>query len=152
MAAVAVLAPAANDPQVRPARVSDLPGLWQMIEISFAKNASVDAEDSLLAPYQIFYFDPRGWMKYMTSGKPFSQGQLALFDAAPLVTRYELDKRGTLALTNPAWDEPRKYQCTAVTKVEGGSDPRAPRAGDLLLAAKDAQGTVLWAKLLRKVP
>jgi hypothetical protein len=149
-AAMAVLAPAAGDPQVRPARASDLPGLWQMMDLN--KSASVDAEDSLFSPYQIFYFDPRGWMKYMTRVKPFTQAQLALFDAAPMATRYEVDKRGTLALTNTAWDEPRRYQCNTVTKVEDGSDPRAPRVGDLLLAATDAEGKLVWVKLLRKVP
>lgn len=148
MGAVAALA--ADNPQVRPIRVSDLPGLWQMMDLN--KSPSEDAEDSLFAPYQIFYFDPRGGMKYMTSAKPFSKGQLALFDAAPLVTRFEVDKDGMLALTNPAWDEPRRYQCNAITKVEGGSEIRAPRAGDVVLAATDAQGKVLWAKLLRKVP
>jgi hypothetical protein len=148
-AAVALGAPP-DSPQVRPARGSELVGLWQMVDVT--RGPSADAEDSQLAPFQIFYFDRRGWMKFMTSMKPFSKGQLALFDSAPLVTRYEMEKDGTLALTNPAWDEPRRYHCNAVTKVEGEGDVRAPHVGDLVLAATDAEGKPVWAKLLRKVP
>lgn len=133
---------------VRAARADDLPGLW--IAVALGKYAEVDVEDSLFAPYQLFYFDPNGRMKHMTSSQPFRQSQLAVFDAAPLVTRYTVDRRGTLLLTNPAWDEPRSYLCSLVIKDTPGDDPHLPRVGDIVLSGTDGQGRPLWSKLLRK--
>jgi hypothetical protein len=136
-------------PAVRAARTDDLPGLWVMVALS--KHAEVDVEDSLFAPYQLFYFDPNGGMKHMTSAQMFRQSQLAVFDAAPLVTRFTVDRRGTLLLMNPAWDAPRSYLCRLVIKDTPGDDPRLPRAGDILLSGTDGQGRPLWSKLLRKL-
>jgi hypothetical protein len=90
-------------------------------------------------------------MKHMTSSQPFRQSQLAVFDAAPLVTRFTVDRGGTLLLTNPAWDAPRSYPCSVVIKGAPGDDPRLPRAGDVVLSGTDGQGRLLWSKLLRKL-
>lgn len=130
---------------VRPARNADLPGTWVMLNLVTDK---ADREDSTFAPYQIFHFDASGRMKFMTSAKPFSN--LALFEAAPLVTRYSLDKHGALTLTNPGWDEPRKYQCIVVVKGPAGEDAKLPHPGDVLLTSVDAGGKPLWSKLLRQ--
>jgi len=135
-------------PAVRAPRTDDLRGLWIMVALS--KHAEVDVEDSFFAPYQLFYFDPNGRMKHMTSPQPFRQSQLAMFDAAPLVTRFTVDRHGTLLLMNPAWDAPRSYLCSFVIKDTPGDDPRLPRAGDILLSGTDGQGRPLWSKLLRK--
>lgn len=144
---LAAAAAAAENAPIRPARMRDLPGLWEMVALT--KHAEIDAEDSLFAPYQLFYFDPKGRMKHMTSPKPFRATQRSMFEAAPLVTAYTLDRRGQLQLTNPGWDAPRSYLCTFVTKDAAGDDPR-PRAGDLLLSGLDAAGKPAWSKLLRK--
>ncbi len=146
IAALALAAMASEDqPAVRPARTGDLPGTWQMVSITKAPGA--DAEDAQFAPYQIFFFDQGGKMKHMTSPKPFSS--LALFEAAPLVTRYSVDKKGTLVLTNPSWDAPRKYQCDVVTKA-AGNDAKSARPGDVILTGTDDSGKLAWTKLLRK--
>jgi hypothetical protein len=142
-----VLAAWAQAPELRPARTADLAGTWQMVALS--KPADVDASDSLFAPYQLFRFDPNGRMKHMTASKPFTS--LALFDAAPLVIRYALDRRGTLTLSNPAWDTPRKYTCSIVTKPQTADDARLPRAGDLVITDAAEPGTPTWSKLLRKI-
>jgi hypothetical protein len=139
----------AAGPQVRPARTSDLPGVWFMAAIT--TNAPADPDDSAFAPYQIFGFDRQGGMKHMTAAKPFTPGQIALFDSAPQVTRYTVEKGGELVLSSPSWDAPLKYQCRLVTKAEGASDPKSAQAGDLLLVSTDEQGREVWSKLLRKV-
>ncbi|HEY1205447.1 MAG: hypothetical protein ABSH46_06005 [Bryobacteraceae bacterium] len=140
----------AAGPRLRPARSSDLPGVWVMVDMTH--NAPFDPEDKLFAPYQIFAFDRKGGMKHMTSAKPFTDGQLALFDSAPQITRYGVDGNGTLVLSNPSWDAPLKYQCRVVTKAEAAADPKSPQAGDLLLALIDERGREAWSKLLRKAP
>jgi len=138
----------AGGPPSRPARASDLPGVWVMVDLTHS--APVDPEDKLFAPYQIFAFDRKGGMKHMTSAKPFTEGQLALFDSAPQVTRYGVDRNGILVLVNPSWEAPLKYQCRLVTKTKDESDPKSPRAGDLLLTSTDDRGREAWSKLLRK--
>ncbi len=138
----------AGGPQARPARSSDLPGIWMMVDLTH--NAPVDPEDNLFAAYQIFAFDKKGGMKHMTSAKPFTEGQLSLFDSAPQVTRYGVDRNGILVLVNPSWDAPIKYQCRLVTKTKDAADPKSPRAGDLLLISTDERGREAWSKLLRK--
>ena len=138
----------AGGPQARPARSSDLPGVWVMADMTHT--APVDPEDKLFAPYQIFAFDRKGGMKHMTSAKPFTEGQLSLFDAAPQITRYGVDRNGILVLVNPSWDAPLKYQCHVVTKTKDAADPKSPRAGDLLLISTDDRGREAWSKLLRK--
>lgn len=150
VAAFVALAALAAGPQTRPARSSDLPGVWLMADMT--RNAPFDPEDKQFAPYQIFGFDKRGGMKHMTSAKPFTEGQLALFNSAPQITRYSVDGSRTLMLSNPSWDAPLKYQCRLVTKAEPASDPKSPQAGDLLLAATDDRGREVWSKLLRKAP
>lgn len=140
----------AGGPQARPARSSDLPGVWMMVEMT--RNAPIDPQDKLFAPYQIFAFDKKGGMKHMTSARPFTEGQLALFNSAPQVTRYGVDRNGTLVLVNPSWDAPLKYQCRVVTRTKDEGDPKSPQAGDLLLAATDDRGREAWSKLLRKAP
>jgi hypothetical protein len=145
---IACAAPAAEKPAVRAARAGDLPGLWQMVALT--KYAEVDAADSLFAPYQLFYFDPSGRMKYMTSPKPFRDTQRSMFNAAPPVTRFTLDRRGQLQLTNPGWDAPRSYLCRFVTRDAPGDGPVPLRAGDLLLTGVDDAGKPAWSKLLRK--
>jgi hypothetical protein len=120
--------------------------------VDMTHNAPFDPEDKLFAPYQIFAFDRKGGMKHMTSAKPFTDGQLALFDSAPQITRYGVDGNGTLVLSNPSWDAPLKYQCRVVTKAEAAADPKSPQAGDLLLALIDERGREAWSKLLRKAP
>ena len=89
----------AAGPQSRPARASDLPGIWMMVDIT--STAPLDPQDTLFAPYQIFAFDKKGGMKHMTSAKPFTGGQLSLFDAAPQITRY-----GVRSQRNPGAGEP----------------------------------------------
>jgi hypothetical protein len=140
----------AGGPQARPARGSDLLGVWVMIDMT--RDPSFDPQDKLFAPYQIFAFDKRGGMKHMTSAKPFTDGQLALFNSAPEVTRYGVDRNGTLVLVNPSWDAPLKYQCRVVTKTKDEGDPKSPQAGDLLLSSTDDRGREAWSKLLRKAP
>jgi len=140
----------AGGPPSRPARASDLPGIWVMVDMTHS--APVDPEDKLFAPYQIFGFSRKGGMKHMTSAKPFTEGQLALYDSAPEVTRYGVDRNGTLILVNPSWEAPLKYQCRLVTKTKDEGDPKSPRAGDLLLVATDDRGREEWTKLLRKAP
>jgi hypothetical protein len=132
--------------EVRPARAADLPGMWQMAALIMPPEA--DASDPLFAPYQVFFFDQSGKMKHMTSARPFTS--FALFEAAPLVTRYSVEKKGTLVLTNPAWDAPRRYQCTVVTKSAGGEDRKSARPGDVLLTGLDEAGKPAWTKVLRK--
>ena len=129
----------------KPARNSDLAGTWVMLRLVVDK---ADPDDSTFAPYQIFQFDTSGRMKFMTSAKPFSN--FALFEAAPLVTRFTLDKHGVLTLSNPGWDAPRKYQCTVVAKGPAGDEARVPRAGDVLLSGLDESGKPSWSKLLRQ--
>ncbi len=141
-------AAAEDNPSLRPARPRDLPGLWQMLAVT--KTAEIDAEDNFFAPYQLFYFDAKGRMKHMTSPKPFRDTQRSMFEAAPPVTAYSLDRRGQLQLTNPGWDTPRSYQCSVVTKDAAGDDPKRARAGDLLLSGVDGSGKPAWSKLLRK--
>ena len=131
---------------VRPARNADLPGTWAMVNLVGDK---ADPSDSMFAPFQIFHFDSDGRMKFMTSAKPFTS--LALFEAAPLVTRYSLDKHGTLLLANPGWPTPRKYQCIVVLKGARGDDVKLPRPADVLLSGVDEAGRPAWSKLLRKV-
>ncbi len=138
----------AAGPQSRPARASDLPGIWMMVDIT--STAPLDPQDTLFAPYQIFAFDKKGGMKHMTSAKPFTGGQLSLFDAAPQITRYGVDRNGILALVNPSWEAPLKYQCRFVTKTKDGGDPKSPHEGDLLLISTDDRGREAWSKLLRK--
>ncbi len=151
-AAFVALAALAAGPQTRPARSSDLPGVWLMVDMT--RNAPFDPEDKLFAPYQIFAFDKRGGMKHMTSAKPFTEGQLALFNSAPQITRYGVDKTGVLVLSNPSWDAPLKYHCRLVVKAEADAagDPKSPQAGDLILAGIDDRGREAWSKLLRKAP
>lgn len=149
LASVAAVLLAAG-PHLRPARSSDLPGVWLMVDMT--NTAPVDPQDKQFAPYQIFAFDRKGGMKHMTSAKPFTEGQLALFNSAPQITRYSVDGSRTLMLSNPSWDAPLKYQCRLVTKAEPASDPKSPQAGDLLLAATDDRGREVWSKLLRKAP
>ena len=138
----------AAGPQARPARSSDLPGVWLMVDMT--SNAPVDPQDKAFAPYQIFAFDRKGGMKHMTSARPFTEGQLSLFDSAPQITRYGVDRNGILVLVNPSWEAPLKYQCRMVTRTKDGSDPKSPRAGDLLLVSTDDRGREAWSKLLRK--
>ncbi len=138
----------ASGPQTRPARSSDLPGIWMMVDIS--STAPLDLQDTLFAPYQIFAFDKKGGMKHMTSAKPFTEGQLALFDSAPQITRYGVDRNGILVLVNPSWEAPLKYQCRLVTKTKDAADPKSPHEGDLLLISTDDRGREAWSKLLRK--
>jgi len=140
----------AAGPHLRSARNSDLPGVWMMVDIT--SNGPSDPEDKTLAPYQIFGFEKSGGMKHMTSGKPFTAGQLELFRSAPFSTRYGLDGNGTLLLSNPSWDAALKYQCRLVSKAEAASDPKSPRAGDLLLSSVDERGREAWSKVLRKAP
>jgi hypothetical protein len=139
----------AADPQVRPARNSDLPGVWMMVGIT--NNAPFDPADKLFAPYQIFAFDKKGGMKHMTSAKPFTEGQLALFSSAPQVTQYAVEK-GRLVLSNPSWDAPLKYECRLVTKIDEAGDLKSLHAGDLILISLDDQGREAWSKVLRKTP
>lgn len=145
--AAALAAGWSEAPELRPARTADLAGTWQMVALN--KPADADASDSLFAPYQLFRFDPGGRMKHMTASKPFTS--LALFDAAPLVIRYSLDRRGTLTLVNPAWDAPRKYTCSIVMKPQTADDARLPRAGDLVISEAAEPGPPAWTKLLRKI-
>ncbi len=147
--AVAALAAAAG-PKSRPARTSDLPGVWIMADLTHS--GPVDPEDKVFAPHQIFEFDQKGGMKHMTSPKPFTRGQLELFHSAPRVTRYGVDKTGVLVLSNPSWDTPLKYQCRFVTKSEAPGDLKVPQAGDILLSSVDDQGREAWSKVLRKAP
>jgi len=112
--------------------------------------APLDPQDTQFAPYQVFAFDRKGGMKHMTSAKPFTEGQRALFNTAPQVTRYSVDRNGILVLVNPSWEAPLKYQCLFVTKTGDGSDPKSPRAGDLLVISTDERGREAWSKLLRK--
>jgi hypothetical protein len=149
MATLVAAALVAADPQARPAKTSDLEGVWQMVELT--NNQPANADDAQLAPYQIFRFDRHGKMKHMTSQKPFTAGQLALFDSAPLVMEYKVEKRGTLVLSNPSWDAPRTYQCSVVTQAEPSADLQAARAGDLVISGADGQGKILWSKRLRKL-
>jgi hypothetical protein len=137
----------AEAPETRPARTADLAGTWQMVAL--LKPADADAGDSTFAPFQLYRFDPNGRMKHMTASKPFTS--LALFDAAPLITRYALDRRGILTLSNPAWDAPHKYVASIVTKPPTASDAKLPRAGDLVIAENPEQGSAAWSKLLRKI-
>jgi hypothetical protein len=139
---------AAAGPELRPARTADLPGVWVMVDQ--VRNAPFDPEDTVFAPYQLFAFDQKGGMKHMTSPKQFTDSQLALFSAAPQVTRYTVEKDGTLVLANPSWDAPIKYQCRVVTKTEDPDTGRSPREGDLVLSSIDAHGKEAWSKLLRK--
>jgi hypothetical protein len=138
----------AGGPPSRPARATDLPGVWMMVDLTHT--VPVDPEDQLFAPYQIFAFDRKGGMKHMTSAKPFTEGQLSLFDSAPQVTRYGVDRNGILALVNPSWEAPLRYQCHLVTKTKDGGDPKSPHEGDLLLVSTDDRGREAWSKLLRK--
>ena len=133
-------------PQMRPARASDLPGVWLMVGLT--NDAPFDPEDKVFAPYQIFAFDKKGGMKHMTSAKPFTEGQLALFSAAPQVTRYTVSPDGTLELSNPSWDAPLKYQCRVVTKPD--ADAKSIQAGDVLMISVDERGREAWSKVLRK--
>jgi hypothetical protein len=156
LALAALLVPAllAADPEYRPARTTDLPGVWMVV--AMATSAPPDPDDKTFAPYQIFGFDRQGGMKHMTSTKPFREGQIALFNAAPQVTRYSVEKDGTLVLSNPSWDVPLKYQCRVVVKADAkagaAADAKSPQAGDVLLVSMDDQGREAWSKLLRKVP
>ena len=120
--------------------------------IDITRNAGFEPDDKTVAPYQIFGFDKKGGMKHMTSAKPFTRSQLELFDAAPQVTRFGVDKNGTLVLVNPAWDAPLKYQCRIVTKTEAAGDMKSPQEGDLIMTSTDDQGREVWSKLLRKAP
>ncbi|HXN48811.1 MAG TPA: hypothetical protein VN893_19330 [Bryobacteraceae bacterium] len=148
LSALAATTLLAGGPQSRPARSSDLPGIWIMVELT--SSAALDPQDQLFAPFQLFAFDKKGGMKHMTSGKPFTQGQLSLFDSAPQVTRYSVDRNGILVLANPSWEAPLKYQCRLVTKTKEAADPRSPHEGDLLLISTDERGREAWSKLLRK--
>ena len=120
------------------------------VRLARVKDSLFESEDKLFAPYQVFEFDKKGGMKHMTSAKPFTGGQLSLFDSAPQVTRYGVDRNGILVLVNPSWDAPLKYQCHVVTKTKDAADPKSPRAGDLLLISTDDRGREAWSKLLRK--
>ncbi len=140
----------AAGPQTRPARSSDLPGVWVMIDMTHG--APFDPQDKLFAPYQIFGFDRKGGMKHMTSARPFTEGQFALFNSAPQVTRYTVERDGTLTLSNPSWEAPLRYQCRVVTKAEAAGDPRSPQPGDLLLSGTEERGREGWSKLLRRAP
>ncbi len=144
---IAAIAALADTAALRPARTADLAGTWQMVSITKAEDT--DESDSFFAPYQLFRFDAGGRMKFMTATKPFTS--LALFDSAPMVTRYSVDRRGILTLVNDAWDAPRKYLCRMVTKAETAADRKEPREGDLLLTGADDAGKAGWSKLLRKI-
>jgi hypothetical protein len=147
---LAVLAAAliAAGPQMRPARATDLPGVWLMVGLT--NDAPFDPADKVFAPYQIFAFDKKGGMKHMTSAKPFTEGQLALFSAAPQVNRYTVSPDGTLELSNPSWDAPLKYQCRVVAKSESAADAKSVQVGDLLMVGLDDRGREAWSKVLRK--
>jgi len=138
----------AQAPEMRPARSADLVGTWQMVSISKPEN--VEGTDTLLAPYQLFQFEANGRMKHMTATKAFTS--LALFQAAPAITRYTLNKSGTLVLTNPNWDAPRQYKCSLIVKPDTNANPKEPRAGDVLMTGSETSNQPAWSKLLRKLP
>lgn len=145
LAAVSLLP--AQTPVTKPARASDIAGTWQMVALNAPEGAG--EEDSFFAPYQLYQFDAKGRMKFMSSGRPFTS--LALFDSAPMTIRYSLSRRGLLTLMNPAWTEPRKYTLSVVTAPPEAADARQRRAGDLLLTSGDDAQKSSWSKLLRRI-
>lgn len=145
---LAVAAAMAQTAEMRPARSADLVGTWQMVSLSKPEN--VEGTDTVLAPYQLFQFQANGRMKHMTATKAFTS--LALFQAAPAITRYTLNKSGTLTLTNPNWNAPRQYKCSLIVAPATSADPKQPRAGDIILTGSEAPNQPTWSKLLRRLP
>jgi len=95
--ALAALAPVlrTRPPAARPAR--------RLADGRHDPQRALRPEDKLFATYQILP-STRGRHEAHDQRQAFTEGQLALFNSAPQITRYAVDKTGMLVLSSPSWD------------------------------------------------
>lgn len=128
----------------------DLPGTWEMAAQII--NTPVKPEDAFYFPYQRYVFSNEGGVKHMTSQEVFTGEHRKMQDAAPAVTTYQLNDKGTLIFKRERSERLEALVCTYVTETKDEKNAKLPKQGDVLLTYFSETNTTepLLERLLRK--